>query len=183
MMFTFSHWESILIKLSPSRVLLILVASAALVLSGCAAEPDAGKPAAGASGEVDGSGDSGASTPEGDAGTSGSALAQAAKDGMPDVGLVECPELTEYEYRPTSGNTQWYFKYVCPSRDAFDATVAALLAKGYDESPGVYSTGDYMVERNHLQAGANGGSTEAQLNITGSPDELEFEIYITLTLP
>lgn len=166
-----------------SRTIFVLLASTALVLSGCASTSEGVSTGTGSTSGSEG-GDSGASAPDGGvAGSSGSAMDRAAADGMPSLGLSECPELEEYEYRPSSGNTQWYFSYVCPSRDAFDASVAALLEQGYDESATVISSGDYLAERNHLQAAANGGSTEVQLNIMGDPVELDFEIYVTLTLP
>lgn len=168
---------------SPSHAFFVLLVSTALVLSGCASTSEGASTGTGSTSGSDG-GDSGASTPDdGASGTSGSAMDRAAADGMPSLGLSECPELEEYEYRPSSGNTQWFFSYVCPSRDAYDASVAAVLAQGYDESVTAASTVDYLAERNHLQAAANGGSTEVQLSITGSPDELTFEIYVTLTLP
>jgi hypothetical protein len=117
------------------------------------------------------------------AGSSGDAFDQAANDGMPGLGLVGCDQLDDYEYLPTSGNTQWHFVFTCMSRDAYDGSAAALVAAGYEASPLVISEGDYVSERTYLQADANGGSTEVQLNLVGSPDELEFEIYVTLTLP
>lgn len=115
--------------------------------------------------------------------TPDAALARAANDGMPGLPITVCGQLDEYEYLPTDGNTQWHFVFTCAERDAFDSTAAALVAGGYVASPLVISEGDYVSERNYLQAAANGGSTEVQLNLVGSPGELEFEIYVTLTLP
>jgi hypothetical protein len=169
--------------LASSR-LLVLATAGLLLLGGCAAAP-APSPTptdyAGGSGEAPEPA-TGSSSSEAPA-AANSGLVQASADGMPALGIRECPVLDEYTYSPTSGNTVWHFVYTCTSRDAFDATTAELVASGYDLTPLVISEGNTVSERNHLRADATGGDTQVQLNLVGHPGELEFEIYVTLTLP
>lgn len=165
-----------------ARPLVLVAVAAALLLAGCAAadpEPDAtlgaGASGGGAGSEPTGDDSVGAETAGG--------LGQATADGMPALGLVECPQLDDYEYSTTGSQLFWRLAYTCSSRDAFDASAAALVAAGYEASPLVISDGANISERNHLQADANGGSTEVQLNIVGSPADLEYEVYVVITCP
>lgn len=158
--------------------------AAAVLLSACSANPDPQptetEPAGAGSGGESSIVDEGA--PAASSGD-GSALDRATADGLPELGLVECPTSTEYEYSPEGYRTVWHIVYACTNRDAFDATTANLVGAGYFLDPLVISSGSNVSERNYLQADANGGSTEVQLNLVGGPEELEFEIYVTLTLP
>jgi hypothetical protein len=168
----------------PSLLLrsLLVVTTATALLAGCSApdpSPRATEYAGG--GSADDAAEGAASGDAGDGSASG--LARATADGLPGLGITECPELDDYEYSSNSGRSFWHLVYTCTSRDAFDATTASLVAEGYDASPLVISEGNNVSERNYFQADANGGSTEVQLNLVGSPDELEFEIFVTVTLP
>ncbi len=112
-----------------------------------------------------------------------SPLAQATIDDLPGMPITECPQAAGYEHSVNGSRSFWHLVYTCTDRAAFDATGAAFVAGGYESTPLVISEGANVSERNHLLADANGGSTEVQLNLVGSGDDLEFEIYITIELP
>lgn len=154
-----------------------------ICLAGCAGPapvPTATSFAGGGAGTAEEGHDAGmASSAE----TGASVLDRAATDGMPELGIVPCDQLDEYEYSPPGGRYTWSFVFTCTSRDAYDATTTTLIGSGYESSPLVISEGSYVSERNYFLADANGGSTDVQLSIAGAPDELRYEVFVTLTLP
>lgn len=172
----------------PSRLpttLVALAAATALVLTGCSAMQEVTEPTptpylggGGSSSEVVGA-------PEAAQGAAGesSGLDQATADGLPGLGLVDCPTLEEYEYSPEGYRTVWHLVYTCTTRDAFDASTESLAGLGYTVDALVIGDGDYISDRNYFQADANGGSTEVQLNLTGWAEDLKYEIFVTITLP
>jgi hypothetical protein len=164
--------------------LLLTVAMAALALTGCGAPAEPVPTDFAGGGGTTEQGAEGSGT--GSTGGGGdAALAQAAADGMPGLGITACPDSDTYEFSPGagSGRSVWHFVFTCESRDAFDATASALVADGYEADPLVISEEPNVSERNRLGADANGGFTEVQLNLVGEPGDLEFEIYVTITLP
>jgi len=164
-----------------------LLALAALTLTlgmtGCAAAAPVPTPTPFAAGGGAPAEDGSVSDAPSGEGSGTSVLDRAAADGMPELGIVPCDQLDEYEYSPPGGRYAWSFVFTCTSRDAYDATAAALGSSGYESSPLVISEGSYVSERNYFLADANGGSTDVQLSIAGAPDELQYKVFVTLTLP
>jgi hypothetical protein len=156
---------------------------AILALSGCgddaAPQPEETEFAVGGSGQSgDGEGDAEGAESAGDL----DPIAQATAEGLPGIPLTGCDQLDDYEYSPSVDREFWHLTFTCADRAAYDQTAAAVEASGYTPDSLVISEGDYVSERNLLTADANGGYTEVQLSIEGF-DELEYEIFVTITLP
>jgi hypothetical protein len=169
----------------PTAALLALATTTALLLGGCAATPDPQPTETEHFSGGGGAGDPAESTEEAPVASGGesSALDRATADGLPPLGLVGCPTEELYEYSPEESRSFWKLVYTCTTPEAFDASTASLVGLGYVIDSRELGDGDYVSDRNYFQADANGGSTEVQLNLTGWPDELEYEIYVTITLP
>jgi hypothetical protein len=171
----------------PSRLpsAALALAATALLLGGCAAMPDPQPTETEHVSGGAGSGDPVDSPAEAPlaSGEETTALDRATHDGLPALGLVGCPTEEAYEYSPEESRSFWKLVYTCTTREAFDASTASLLGLGYVIDARELGDGDYVSDRNYFQADANGGSTEVQLNLTGWPEEFEYEIYVTITLP
>ena len=165
-----------------TRIPLVLTAVVILALSGCSddAMPLPEETQFGGGG-ISAGGDS--ATDGGEAGGESDPFETAAADGMPGIPLTGCAQRDDYEYLPSEDREFWHFTFTCADRAAYDATAADVAATGYAPDSLVISEGTYVSERNLLTADANGGYTEVQLSLEGFDNELEFEIFVTITTP
>ena len=157
--------------------LLVAGAVAVLALTGCATpapEPSATLLA----GETTGEGS--ATSPAPAEGTTAAGPVQA--EGMPELPLEGCGELVESEVTETDFDTQWSFEFACTSRDAFDASVAALDAAGTlaHTVNSVLGNDSYLSDKHHFIGEVGGQVLDVDLTLTGDPDDVEVVYLVTL---
>jgi hypothetical protein len=167
---------------SRSSLLFGLAAAAVLGLAGCAAgpaQPLASPTAVGGSESGAGSGTE-ASGGQPAPGSSGAGPVRG--DGMPELPLEGCGELVESSKNETDADWQWEFVFECDSRDAYDASVAALDALGTLEKSVSQQLGNetYLTDWNHYIGQPTGRTLDVDLKIKGRPDDVEITYLVTL---
>lgn len=103
-------------------------------------------------------------------------------DGMPDLPLEGCGEVVESSKNETDADWQWRFEFACDSRDAYDASVAALDALGTLSHPQNQQLGNetYLSDINHFIGQADGRTLDVNLKLIGPPDDVEVVYLVTL---
>lgn len=103
-------------------------------------------------------------------------------DGLPVGGLQGCEELVDATVSETEFDTQWRWEFACTSRDAFDATVAALDADGELMHTQNLVAGDasYIRDRHHWIGEKAAGVVDVDAELKGAPDDLEMIFLVTL---
>lgn len=163
-----------------STLLLALGAAALLGLAGCAsgaAQPAASPPSGGSDAEPAATTDQPAG---GQAGANG--VGPVRGDGMPDLPLEGCGELVESSKSETDADWQWRFEFECDSRDAYDASVAAIEALGTFEKSVHQQLGTetYLSDWDHFIGQPTGRTLDLDLKIKGRPDDVEIVYLVTL---
>ncbi len=155
--------------------LVLLAAVAVLALGACAAPDPVPTPAItiGGGSPTDPEASSDAPAADGDG---------VSADGMPALPLEPCDELASSDASETEFDVQWSFEYVCTSREAFDASVAALDALGTLEHPVSSQVGDesYIRDSHHFIGEWEGRVLDVDLSLSGSPEDLEMRYLVTL---
>ncbi|MGV8885633.1 MAG: hypothetical protein ACOH1T_08625 [Microbacteriaceae bacterium] len=105
-------------------------------------------------------------------------------DGMPDVPLEPCGEISNTEVSVGGSRSLWAFELDCATRDAFDVTTANLLEAGFSLESEMSLGGESSVlDRNHFLTETDVGSLEVDVNITGAEGAFELEYIVTETRP
>lgn len=121
-------------------------------------------------------GDGGAAT-----GGGGSSDGPLSAEGMPLNGaLVGCADLVDATVTESDFDIQWRWEFECSSRDAFDASIAALdgtswLTRTAEQELG---TASYIRDLHHW-IGEQSGVVDVDLTAKGSPDDLEVVYLVT----
>lgn len=156
---------------------LVVAAAAMIALTGCSGPA----PAPTSTLLLGETGESESGTSPGSVGGS-TADGPVSAEGMPELPLEGCGELVEAETTETDFDTQWRFEFACTSRDAFDASVAALDAAGTlaHTVNSVLGNDSYLSDKHHFIGEVGGQVLDVDLTLTGDPDDVEVVYLVTL---